>query len=62
MVRQEDVAGGKVSELGGFRAVGTTSAGIASTLGFADGERMEPDGKPSGGTYARLHSGDSRVT
>lgn len=35
-----DVASAKLYEVEGFRAVGTTSAGISSTLGFADGERM----------------------
>jgi len=38
-----DVAGARLYELEGFRAVGTTSAGIASTLGFPDGERMGLD-------------------
>jgi len=35
-----DVASGKVFELEGFKAIGTTSAGIAATLGYADGQRM----------------------
>jgi len=35
-----DVVSAKLYEVEGFRAVGTTSAGIASTLGFPDGQRM----------------------
>jgi len=35
-----DVASARLYEVEGFLAVGTTSAGIAATLGFADGERM----------------------
>jgi 2-methylisocitrate lyase-like PEP mutase family enzyme len=35
-----DVVSAKLYEVEGFRAVGTTSAGISATLGFADGERM----------------------
>jgi len=35
-----DVASGKISEIEGFKAIGTTSAGISSTLGYADGQRM----------------------
>jgi 2-methylisocitrate lyase-like PEP mutase family enzyme len=35
-----DVVSAKLYEVEGFRALGTTSAGIAATLGFADGERM----------------------
>ena len=35
-----DVASGKVFELEGFKAIGTTSAGISATLGYADGQRM----------------------
>jgi 2-methylisocitrate lyase-like PEP mutase family enzyme len=35
-----DVVSAKLYEVEGFRAVGTTSAGIASALGFPDGERM----------------------
>ena len=35
-----DVASGKVFELEGFKAIGTTSAGISSTLGYADGQQM----------------------
>jgi 2-methylisocitrate lyase-like PEP mutase family enzyme len=38
-----DVASAKLYEIEGFRAVGTTSAGIASALGLADGERMSLD-------------------
>lgn len=35
-----DVVSGKIFELEGFQAIGTTSAGIAATLGYADGQRM----------------------
>lgn len=35
-----DVASGKIFELEGFKAIGTTSAGIAATLGYPDGQRM----------------------
>jgi 2-methylisocitrate lyase-like PEP mutase family enzyme len=35
-----DVASAKVFELEGFKAIGTTSAGIAATLGYPDGQRM----------------------
>jgi len=35
-----DVVSAKLYEVEGFRAVGTTSAGISAALGFADGERM----------------------
>lgn len=35
-----DVASGKVFEIEGFKAIGTTSAGIAATLGYADGQHM----------------------
>jgi len=35
-----DVVSAKIVELEGFPAVATTSAGIAATLGHADGERM----------------------
>lgn len=38
-----DVVSAKLYEVEGFRAIGTTSAGIASALGFADGERMSLD-------------------
>lgn len=35
-----DVVSARIFELEGFKAVGTTSAGIAATLGYADGQRM----------------------
>ncbi len=35
-----DVASAKIFELEGFKAIGTTSAGISSTLGYADGQQM----------------------
>jgi 2-methylisocitrate lyase-like PEP mutase family enzyme len=35
-----DVISGKIFELEGFKAIGTTSAGIAATLGYADGQKM----------------------
>ncbi len=35
-----DVVSARLYEVEGFRAVATTSAGIAAALGFADGERM----------------------
>jgi 2-methylisocitrate lyase-like PEP mutase family enzyme len=35
-----DVISGKIFELEGFNAIGTTSAGIAATLGYADGQKM----------------------
>ncbi len=35
-----DVSSAKVFELAGFKAIGTTSAGIAASLGYPDGERM----------------------
>lgn len=35
-----DVASAKIFELEGFKAVGTTSAGIAAALGYPDGQRM----------------------
>ncbi len=38
-----DVVSAKLYEVEGFRAVGTTSAGIASALGFPDGEHMTLD-------------------
>jgi len=38
-----DVASAKLFELEGFEAIGTTSAGIAATLGHADGQRMSLD-------------------
>jgi 2-methylisocitrate lyase-like PEP mutase family enzyme len=38
-----DVASARLYELDGFEAVATTSAGISSTLGYADGQRIRPD-------------------
>lgn len=38
-----DAVSAKLYEVEGFRAVGTTSAGISSALGFPDGERMSLD-------------------
>ena len=35
-----DVVSEKIFELEGFKAIGTTSAGIAATLGYADGQKM----------------------
>ncbi len=35
-----DVASEKIFELEGFKAIGTTSAGISATLGYADGQKM----------------------
>ncbi len=35
-----DVTSGKIFELEGFKAIGTTSAAISSTLGYADGQHM----------------------
>jgi 2-methylisocitrate lyase-like PEP mutase family enzyme len=35
-----DVASAKIFELEGFKAIGTTSAGISSTLGYADVQKM----------------------
>jgi len=35
-----DVASKEIFEREGFRAIGTTSAGVAATLGYADGENM----------------------
>ncbi|MBI3788191.1 MAG: isocitrate lyase/phosphoenolpyruvate mutase family protein [Ignavibacteriales bacterium] len=35
-----DVASEKIFELEGCKAIGTTSAGISSTLGYADGQKM----------------------
>ena len=35
-----DVASARIFEAEGFPAVATTSAGIASTLGYPDGERI----------------------
>jgi 2-methylisocitrate lyase-like PEP mutase family enzyme len=38
-----EVAGSLLFEAAGFRAVGTTSRGIAASLGYADGEQMSRD-------------------
>src|SRR6185437_365916 len=38
-----DVAGAKIFEQAGFVAIGTTSAGIAATLGYPDGECIPRD-------------------
>lgn len=38
-----DVAGARIFEEEGFRAIATTSAGIAFTLGYADGQRIPRD-------------------
>jgi len=35
-----DVSSAKIFELEGFKAIGTTSAGVASTLGYRDGQKM----------------------
>lgn len=35
-----DVVSAKLFEVEGYRAIGTTSAGISSTLGYPDGQRM----------------------
>jgi len=35
-----DVVGARLFQLHGFKAIGTTSAGIAATLGYPDGQRM----------------------
>jgi 2-methylisocitrate lyase-like PEP mutase family enzyme len=35
-----DVASAKIFELEGFKAIGTTSAGISAMLGYADGQKM----------------------
>ncbi|UCE60571.1 MAG: isocitrate lyase/phosphoenolpyruvate mutase family protein [Phycisphaerales bacterium] len=35
-----DVVSAKIYEVEGFKAIGTTSAGISATLGFPDGEHM----------------------
>ncbi len=35
-----DVVSEKIFELEGFKAIGTTSAGIAAALGYADGQKM----------------------
>lgn len=36
-----DVVSARIFELEGFKAVGTTSAGISATLGYPDGERIK---------------------
>src|SRR5436309_7350875 len=38
-----DVASAKIIEQAGFNAVATTSAGVAWSLGYADGERIPRD-------------------
>ena len=38
-----DVIGARIFEEAGCRAIGTTSAGIAATLGYPDGERVSRD-------------------
>lgn len=38
-----DVAGARIFEQAGFPAIGTTSAGIAASLGYPDGERIPRD-------------------
>ncbi len=38
-----DVASARLYELEGFKAVATTSAGISSTLGYPDGQRIDPE-------------------
>ena len=38
-----DVASARIFELAGFSAIGTTSAGIAASLGYPDGERISRD-------------------
>ena len=35
-----DAASAKIFEIEGFRAIGTTSAGISAALGYPDGEKM----------------------
>jgi 2-methylisocitrate lyase-like PEP mutase family enzyme len=35
-----DVASGKIFELEGFKAIGSTSGGISAMLGYVDGENM----------------------
>ncbi len=39
-----DVVSARLYELEGFKAVATTSAGISSTLGYPDGQRIDLDG------------------
>ena len=43
-----DVASEMIFALEGFQAIGTTSAGIAAALGYADGQENDP-GRQSGG-------------
>ena len=38
-----DVASKEIFEREGFKAIGTTSAGVAATLGYADGQKMTLD-------------------
>ncbi|HYL35506.1 MAG TPA: isocitrate lyase/phosphoenolpyruvate mutase family protein [Bryobacteraceae bacterium] len=38
-----DVASARIFEAAGFPALGTTSAGVANSLGYADGERISRD-------------------
>lgn len=38
-----DAAGARIFERAGFLAIATTSAGIAATLGYADGQRVSRD-------------------
>lgn len=35
-----DVSSAKIFQLEGYEVIGTTSAGVAATLGYADGQRM----------------------
>jgi 2-methylisocitrate lyase-like PEP mutase family enzyme len=36
-----DVVSAKIFELSGFKSIGTTSAGISSSLGYPDGQKMD---------------------
>lgn len=36
-----DVASAKIFQLSGFKSIGTTSAGISTTLGYADGQNID---------------------
>ena len=38
-----DVASAKIFEAAGFRAVATTSSGVANSLGYPDGEAVSRD-------------------
>ncbi|MCP4248631.1 MAG: isocitrate lyase/phosphoenolpyruvate mutase family protein [bacterium] len=38
-----DVSSARIYELEGFKAIGTTSAGVSATLGYPDGQRMSLD-------------------